>query len=1180
MTNKKKNHSLRWIMVVSIGLSMLVFVGIFFSIVQAGMSKMLLQSENEYLNKQLEVVIGMIDSSLGTLRVMTMDVAYWDESADYLQGNNPTYFNNWAGTTVLENNDFDLISINDIKGTEIYSEYLNADGVQAQLPEGLPEYLLHESRRVLERFIALRPKNEFDPAIGLQGIAIHNGTAYALCIMPILRLGDGMVPLGTITYGSKLSDRFLSQLTYSSNTEFEILPLSDDIKSAPLSNEVISRSLNFRDIDGQRIVLRMKMQRTIFTQGQRIIRNTIFMLLTVAVLFTAVLYFILAYMLMRPIERLGVDVSAISTSGSLDTRSYQGYGVELQQLGVEINRMIDRINLVDEIDEARTRLAMALDASSAGIWEFDYTGSIVQYDEATRILFDYEDYGVGYATYEQLIMHLRQRLVGVDPTELLADVTDRDSIGLKCTKEFQIRLEDGTLRYISTFAVTETATDGTLLRTVGMAMDITAAKNAESEIARQLSQQKLMSDMSRSFISSGAKAELIHAALSMVGEFMDMYTVTLTSIDDTVSSMTIEYEWCNTARGATPLSTRRFGFSRQSIMYATLNDREHSFVTDEMLEGSDEVSPLRDPNVKSFVTVPIFIAGELWGGLNFGDNDTDRQWREGDTQLVRMVASVISGVIQRDITERNLVRMSSVADSSPSFVASITRTGQFVFANQGAEELSGYSIGELLGGNVSMLFDEDIYNTLVNEYFPEIANRNSGVYELPLRHRDGEIRIVSFSMFKTGNDGLELGVIAHDVTQQRKLEREIVVAMEQAEQANQAKSEFLSRMSHEMRTPMNAIIGMTNIAKNSDESVRMEYYLDKIEDASKHLLGIINDVLDMSKIEAGKLELNLDRFDFERMLERVITVTNFRIDEKHLKFIIDVDPEIPRYVISDDQRFAQSITNLLSNAAKFTPEYGTIKLSIQILERLGRQIKLRVSVSDNGIGISEEQQSRLFNSFEQADGSISRKYGGTGLGLAITKKILELMGGEMYLTSELGKGSDFYFDISVGVDEFDASSVLGDSIAERIGAGTSDGTKSELPDASNDDAGLFEDKCVLLAEDIDINREIILTLLEDTGLTIDCAENGTEALEMFSKSPERYDLLFMDIHMPEMDGYDATRRIRALGSAHATEVPIIAMTANVFREDVERCLAAGMNDHIGKPVDIDELFEKLRQYLR
>ena len=165
MTNKKKNHSLRWIMVVSIGLSMLVFVGIFFSIVQAGMSKMLLQSENEYLNKQLEVVIGMIDSSLGTLRVMTMDVAYWDESADYLQGNNPTYFNNWAGTTVLENNDFDLISINDIKGTEIYSEYLNADGVQAQLPEGLPEYLLHESRRVLERFIALRPKNEFDPAI-------------------------------------------------------------------------------------------------------------------------------------------------------------------------------------------------------------------------------------------------------------------------------------------------------------------------------------------------------------------------------------------------------------------------------------------------------------------------------------------------------------------------------------------------------------------------------------------------------------------------------------------------------------------------------------------------------------------------------------------------------------------------------------------------------------------------------------------------------------------------------------------------------------------------------------------------------------------------------------------------------------------------------------------------------
>ena len=543
----------------------------------------------------------------------------------------------------------------------------------------------------------------------------------------------------------------------------------------------------------------------------------------------------------------------------------------------------------------------------------------------------------------------------------------------------------------------------------------------------------------------------------------------------------------------------------------------------------------------------------------------------------------------RSIKDRWLARqdsyMNMVFENSPDIIMLLDKDIQLIYCARIFLENAGIkSFEEIRKKSYRDVFarfmQAEYLDEIIMFFYASKEERNPITFEKVLDFGSGHPRhyeIHFTPMYNNNNVFQGAFILFHDMT-------EIMEAKERTEQASRAKSTFLANMSHEIRTPLNAIIGMTNIAKVSGDSKRKDYCLDKVESASVHLLGIINDILDMSKIEEDKFELSCTEFEFSAMIERVISIFEFRLGEKKQKLVINLDPPVPARIITDEQRLAQVVTNLIGNAVKFTPDGGRITLSIRRIEPQSGPndedfCTLEITVTDTGIGIPKEQQGKLFASFVQVDSSIARKFGGTGLGLAISKKIVELMNGEIRIESEETKGSSFIVTIRVKVPATSAVPAVETPVS-----------------AASDTPHDYSGKRILLAEDVEINREIVLTILEPLGLEVIEADDGRKACDLFFTNPDGFDLIFMDIHMPGIDGYESARLIRAFEEEQEKKystgfaagetrrdplkrIPIVAMTANVFKEDVERCLAAGMNSHIGKPLDFDAVMAALEKYL-
>ncbi|MBF0118432.1 MAG: response regulator [Desulfobacterales bacterium] len=391
----------------------------------------------------------------------------------------------------------------------------------------------------------------------------------------------------------------------------------------------------------------------------------------------------------------------------------------------------------------------------------------------------------------------------------------------------------------------------------------------------------------------------------------------------------------------------------------------------------------------------------------------------------------------------------------------------------------------------------------------------------------------------------------------KKTNEELLIAKEISDAAAKAKSEFLANMSHELRTPMNAIIGFSELTINTELTNKQRQYLNNIKTSSQLLLGIINDVLDFSKIDTGKLELENKTFNLHDITNNIFSMFNSKAKDKGLKFNLSIDNNIPTQLIGDSLRIEQILINICGNAIKFTEE-GEIVVKADLIEKTEDSVYLKFSVKDTGIGIPTEKIPTLFKSFSQADGSSTRKYGGTGLGLAVSKRLAEMMGGKLYLETEENKGTTFYFDIKTGYDK-NAKPVLNDEQNNNI-----------------DIIKKIEGIKVLLVEDNDINQEIASEILQSIGINVQIAENGEISVRKLME--EDFDIVLMDVQMPVMDGYTATKAIRS--NPKYKDIPIIAMTANALKGDREKCLDAGMNDYIIKPIEPDELFNSLAKWIK
>lgn len=575
------------------------------------------------------------------------------------------------------------------------------------------------------------------------------------------------------------------------------------------------------------------------------------------------------------------------------------------------------------------------------------------------------------------------------------------------------------------------------------AVDITDLKETENQLERRLEQQKLMADISRSFLSNEDTALLVEWALEKAGQFLNAGKIVVSCLNEAGTEMGYLYGWRNEAQGISYMPHKSMPLDEIGILYDSFIIGEVPYLTRDHAAADDAFAYLAEMGVLSFVSVPLYVGGRFWGLITVDDCIEKRVWDQGDIHFICLIGSVISELLNKANTQRELIQ-----------------------------------------------------------------------------------------------------------------------AKEQAENANQAKSDFLSRMSHEMRTPMNAIIGMTGIASSTNDGQHKQYCLDKIRSASSHLLGVINDILDMSKIEANKFNIVSSKFILKKLLEKVMSVIDYRMHEKDQQFDLQIGAAVPPVLETDEQRLAQVLTNLLSNAVKFTGPGGKIGLDISLESRNAQFCQLLFEVHDTGIGISQEQQGMLFQPFEQIDGSITRQYGGTGLGLVISKNIIESLGGDIGVVSEPGKGTRFSFRIRAGY-----------SLTKK------DERKPEKDLYNETKRYQLEGKRILLAEDITINQEIMAALLEPEGIDLTFAADGKIAYQMFRKDPSRYDLILMDIHMPGMDGYETTAMIRKLEEDGPKQIPILAITADVFQEDIDKCLAAGMNDHISKPLDPEDVFKKLCQYI-
>ncbi|MBF0446150.1 MAG: response regulator [Magnetococcales bacterium] len=533
-----------------------------------------------------------------------------------------------------------------------------------------------------------------------------------------------------------------------------------------------------------------------------------------------------------------------------------------------------------------------------------------------------------------------------------------------------------------------------------------------------------------------------------------------------------------------------------------------------------------------------------------------------------------------ELAERN----NRILDSAAEGIIGVDDQRRIIFSNPSAAGLLGWSPEELLGKDIRRVLrpQHSSGNSVEQKDDPVIETLQDGksrsVLNGYLIRRKGTRFPASFTVSPTFNEKGVSGLVFtfRDDTERREIEASLKTAKYQAERANQAKSAFLATMSHEIRTPMNAIIGMADFVEETTSQDERSEAMSIIKESGQSLLTLINDILDLAKIESGEVELEHEVYSTRDLIESVRSIMHYPATvQKKLKLETYVNSDVPMAILGDFRRIRQILINLVGNAIKFTNS-GQIVISVITNSTKGNKILLQFSVKDTGIGISEDRLEDIFKNFVQADRTTNQKYGGTGLGLAISQRLVQAMGGKIWVESATGKGSEFLFSIPTEIDDIENSEEYQQQEQSRIKMAARDKYQETTPKIASI---IPKDSRILLAEDDPINQLVLLKIFNRMGLVPDLAQNGLQALEMASL--ERYDLIFMDVQMPEMDGLTAVKKLRARekSDGHEHHTSVVALTAFALDGDEEMCIKAGMDDYLCKPINSTDLQRVLCRWI-